>query len=273
MSAVTISVIIPTHRRRELLTGALASVSAQEHAPLEVLVVDDVPEESTRAAVEAAAASCSYPIRYLVNAEPRRGAITSRNLAAAQARGEVLAFLDDDDLWERSYLASVVDRFTDGVPTVCLAPIRSVDHHTLEPIAPDTHPPTSYDRTDFLVANAGALCSNLAVSAIAFRQVGGFDPSVHGSADKDLFMRLLEAQVRYVRLPSPPVLWRTHPHQWSADPWAVLRSNVPFTRKWWRRAPRYIRSYMLRRLARLAWQGLLLRLRRLMSRGGDGKAR
>jgi glycosyltransferase involved in cell wall biosynthesis len=93
--APDVSVVIPTLGRPRLLSRALNSVLAQTYRDFEVVVVVDGPDEETVAALRA----LSDPrVRVLVN--PRSlTAAGARNLGAEHARGEWIAFLDDDDEW------------------------------------------------------------------------------------------------------------------------------------------------------------------------------
>jgi glycosyltransferase involved in cell wall biosynthesis len=90
-----VSVIIPTTRRPKLLLRALASVLDQTHGELEVIVVVDGPNPETLAALGGIA---DPRVRVLQNRESL-GPGVARNLGAEQARGEWIAFLDDDDEW------------------------------------------------------------------------------------------------------------------------------------------------------------------------------
>jgi GT2 family glycosyltransferase len=91
----TVSVIIPTTRRPELIGRAVASVIAQTMADLEIIVVVDGPNPETLVVL---AGISDQRLRILQNDRPN-GAGAARNLGAAQANGTWLAFLDDDDEW------------------------------------------------------------------------------------------------------------------------------------------------------------------------------
>lgn len=95
MTAVDVSVVIPTRGRPALLLRALDSVFAQSCPPREVVVVVDGPDEPTRSAL----AGCAHPaLRVIFN--PRQlTAAGARNAGVAEARGSWIAFLDDDDEW------------------------------------------------------------------------------------------------------------------------------------------------------------------------------
>jgi GT2 family glycosyltransferase len=95
-----ISVVIPTYNRAHLLGHALKSVMEQTHAPLEVIVVDDGSVDGT----EQVAASTPGPIRFI--RQENSGAGAARNRGMREARGEFVAFLDSDDKWVPSKLAT-----------------------------------------------------------------------------------------------------------------------------------------------------------------------
>ena len=91
----TVSVIIPTHNRSELLLEAIASVQAQTFRDFELIVVDDGSTDNTESVVRVIADS---RIRYHRNQWTGLPAV-GRNTGIRMARGEYIAFLDSDDLW------------------------------------------------------------------------------------------------------------------------------------------------------------------------------
>lgn len=91
----TVSAIIPCYQAEPFLRDALDSVLEQTCPPLEVIVVDD---GSTDKSVEIAR-SFGPPVRVIVQAKPKQGPGKARNRGWLEARGEWLAFLDADDLW------------------------------------------------------------------------------------------------------------------------------------------------------------------------------
>lgn len=102
-----ISVVMPTLRRPESLARAVRSVFAQTGVgALELVVVDNSPEGSARAGVEALRAEAPFPVRFVH--EPRPGVATARNSGLAAASGGLIAFLDDDEEAPRGWLAALV---------------------------------------------------------------------------------------------------------------------------------------------------------------------
>lgn len=95
MSTPLVSVILPTHNRAGLLSRAIRSVLAQTWESLELIVVDDASTDDTPAVV---AAFTDVRLLYLRN-EGGRYAAGARNTGLRLARGEFIAFQDDDDIW------------------------------------------------------------------------------------------------------------------------------------------------------------------------------
>jgi glycosyltransferase involved in cell wall biosynthesis len=105
MTPVRLSIVIPTHNRPKLLPRALRS--ALENCPDdgEVIVVDDA---SNPPAADCLADVSDPRLRLIENPGPH-GASAARNLGAAEARGDILLFLDDDDEFLPGYPAMVLD--------------------------------------------------------------------------------------------------------------------------------------------------------------------
>lgn len=93
-----ISVIIPTHNRKERLRIAIESVLAQTWKDLDVWVCDDGSTDGTKEVVEELKKK-DERVNYLFCGQNGRPSIP-RNKGIQASRGEWLAFLDDDDIWE-----------------------------------------------------------------------------------------------------------------------------------------------------------------------------
>ena len=96
-----VSVILPTHNRRVLLTEAIDSLLKQSFTDWEAIVVDD--------ASSPAATIPGDPRIRIIRHESSRGGAVAKNTGVAAAKGEIVAFLDDDDLLAPSYLSRAVE--------------------------------------------------------------------------------------------------------------------------------------------------------------------
>ncbi|MHB8974346.1 MAG: glycosyltransferase family 2 protein [Pirellulaceae bacterium] len=108
MNAPTVSVVIPCYNRACFIAEAIQSALRQTHPPLEVIVVDD---GSTDQSADVAAAF-GPPVRVI--SQINQGPSAARNRGIAEARGEWIAFLDSDDLWEPQKLSLQMDAICDG---------------------------------------------------------------------------------------------------------------------------------------------------------------
>ncbi|MBI2382587.1 MAG: glycosyltransferase family 2 protein [Gammaproteobacteria bacterium] len=111
-----VSVVLPTRNRADLLPRAIRSVLAQTYSNLELIVVDDASTDSTPDCVGA------FPdprLRYHRLAGNRGGA-AARNVGIGAARGQLLAFQDDDDLWRIEKLEKQVAHLIAAGPETAL---------------------------------------------------------------------------------------------------------------------------------------------------------
>ena len=96
---LTYSVIIPSFNRCQLLAQAIDSVILQDYANIDIIVVDDGSNDGTGAMLAE-----HYPqVRHVY--QPNRGPAAARNVGIALARGEIIAFLDSDDIWLKNKIA------------------------------------------------------------------------------------------------------------------------------------------------------------------------
>ena len=109
MTGPIVSIIIPTHDRPERLRQALISVQAQSFVDWEVIVVDDGTEPPLNDTV---GSGFSDP-RISFHRQPSRGPGPARQLGASLARGALLCFLDDDDLYLPHHLETIVRTYNE----------------------------------------------------------------------------------------------------------------------------------------------------------------
>jgi glycosyltransferase involved in cell wall biosynthesis len=191
-SAPDVSVVIPTRDRWKMLSrSALPAVWMQEGVSVDVVVVDDGSNDETQAGL----ASLDRADLRVVRHDVSRGVAAARNTGLAYARGEWLAFLDDDDIWSPHKLRTQIDlavkegagfAFSSAVIVDCSR--RAIAH---------TPVPGEDDLVELLLWNnvVPGGCSNLIAKAELVRRLGGFDERLSMLADWDLWLRLaLEAR-------------------------------------------------------------------------------
>jgi GT2 family glycosyltransferase len=105
------TVVVPTCGRPDVLGRCLEALTSLDYPDYEVLVVDNAPHlPGTKEAVAAYGAG-NRRVRYV--AEPRRGASNARNRGLTEARGQIVAFADDDVVVDRGWLKALAEGFLD----------------------------------------------------------------------------------------------------------------------------------------------------------------
>src|SRR5689334_9654380 len=103
MAGELVSVIMPAYNAEKYIAESIRSVLAQTYADWELIVVDDGSSDNTGGVVREFVARDSR-IKYVFQENGRLG--KARNTGIANARGELIAFLDSDDLWLETKLAA-----------------------------------------------------------------------------------------------------------------------------------------------------------------------
>jgi succinoglycan biosynthesis protein ExoM len=102
-----ISIIIPTFRRPGRAVAAARSALAQvAREPFEIVIVDNDPAGSALGRLQALAHEARMPVRIVH--EPRAGVANARNAALAAAQGDMIAFLDDDEIAPPEWLGELL---------------------------------------------------------------------------------------------------------------------------------------------------------------------
>ncbi|AUW58807.1 hypothetical protein C1T17_12630 [Sphingobium sp. SCG-1] len=217
-----ISVIIPTHKRPELLKDALQSVARQKLLPAEVWVVDDASDLRTQQVVNMFAEQLQVPTQYVRN-NVAVGACGSRNLGAFLSSGDWLAFLDDDDLWQPDFLSETAARAQRNDVDLVMSGLQRQEKGQ-----PDTARFTPDDMTGDTVLQyrSSMTGSNFLIRATRFAAVRGFDPAMTVFNDWDFLIRLLRNGTRYAVVHDPLVLWRDHAGDRIATPTARRADGI-----------------------------------------------
>ncbi|MBI5356109.1 glycosyltransferase [Candidatus Collierbacteria bacterium] len=126
---MTISVLITTRNRAEILKRCLKSLERQSTRPNEVIVVDNDSSDNTKTVINSFR---SLRIRYLF--EKKIGIAFGRNRGLAEAKGNILAFIDDDCIASRNWIKEIEKSFKKNVDIVGIVG-RSKNMFTQNPYA------------------------------------------------------------------------------------------------------------------------------------------
>ena len=209
MSQKKISCVIATHNRDEYLKEAIYSIIKQTNAPLEIIISDNVPSKDTEFLVKEIASKNSISINYIGHKLGGRGCI-SRNLAVSKAKGDYIAFLDDDDLWHADYLEKISLLISKNRSKIIYTWL--IDwHNNIKKAGKKLQPDLPIET--FLYKNPGSVISNLVVDRNLFISLGGFDEYIHPSYDKDFLIRAQYFGHRYDVLKDSLVYMRRDDHK------------------------------------------------------------
>jgi len=231
--AYLISAVIALYNGAPFIEQALRSVFAQTVPPDEIIVVDDGstddgPEIVRRLAME-------HPVRLL--SKPNGGQSSARNLGVAHAHGDLIAFLDQDDLWYPNHLEALLEPFFTQ-----RARELGWSYSNLDQIDRDgnmvarsflstvgtAHPKSSLQ--ECLMQDMYVLPSASLVLRDAFNEVGGFDERLSGYEDDDLFLRIFRAGYENIYLNTPLSQWRIYTGSTSYSP-RMAASRMVYARK------------------------------------------
>ena len=181
------SVVVPTFNRPVLLDRCLHALVSQEIAPwsFEIVVADDAASEATCHQVErwmGLAREHGTFVSY-VPTGGRRGPAAARNAGWRAARGEIIAFTDDDCIPQPGWVAAGLSTFTGAVV--------AVDGRVVMPLPAE---PTDYEKNAAGLERAEFVTANCFYRRDILETVGGFDERFRAAwrEDSDLFFRVLD---------------------------------------------------------------------------------
>lgn len=189
MSRALVSVIIPTWRRAGLVGRAVQSVLDQSWRPLQLIVVDDGSDDGTPATldkVRAHAAQAGMDAKFV--RQPHMGVSSARNAGLRDAKGEWIAFLDDDDWWLPHKTERQMEALGQGkADAACCLTFTPGRNRTPEP----SRLLRGRDAARFIARGANAKITTLLFKATLLERVGEFDESLVAYEDDEWKARLV----------------------------------------------------------------------------------
>ena len=184
---LSVSVIIPTYNHARFVAEALTSVLAQSCPAVEVIVVDDGSIDETPEVLR------EFEATARVVRQSNRGVAAARNAGAAVASGDLLAFLDADDVWLPTKLERQAARFgiEPGIGLVHCG-VEEIDGRGRR-LRTRLDGMEGWVSREMLFFGRGVILGGGSAAAIrraAFLDVGGFDEALSTSADWDLYYRV-----------------------------------------------------------------------------------
>lgn len=195
-----VSVVIPVFNGERYLKEAIDSVLQQDYRPIDLIVVDDGSTDGTAHVVQPYA-SAGQVTRHF---QRHQGPAAARNAGVELARGDLVAFIDADDLWVQDKLSAQVDLLLSHPDAeMVLGRMRQF-------ISPDLGPIQRAAARIMREEVLSQLPSSSLIKKSVFGRVGLFDPRYSVAAEMDWVMRALDAGVRMAELQQLVYLRRIH---------------------------------------------------------------
>jgi glycosyltransferase involved in cell wall biosynthesis len=213
-----ISVVVPTRNRSRLLAMTLRSVLRQRDVDLEVIVVDEASTDDTPAML----AGFDDPRIRVVRHDRPLGVSAARNRGTAEARGDWVAFLDDDDLWAPTKLAYQLRASREsGRHWAYTGSVNIADTfrvvHGLPPLAPDDVV-KALPRYNAIPGGG----SNVVVRRTTLLEAGPFDTRLRNTEDWEMWIRIARSGPP-AWVCRPLLAYRVHAANSSLDVDEILR--------------------------------------------------
>jgi len=203
-----ISVIVPVYNGERFVAQAVHSICRQRHRPLEIILVNDGSTDSTARVIRELAAT-THEDMTCIN-QTNKGPAAARNRGLEVAKGEIIAFLDADDLWTAGMLEGQLKRLSDDdslqLVVGCTQRVRASDR-------PESRSGLEIFGPQWMALVVGSALFRRTV----FNTVGLFDESLRFGEDVDWFFRARELGVPIGISSEVTQLYRIHENNMTRD--------------------------------------------------------
>jgi succinoglycan biosynthesis protein ExoM len=213
-----LSVCICTYKRPDWLSRLLRDLAKQEtrgQFTFEIVVVDNDTAESARSVV--AELAQRLPIHIVYAAEPRRSISHARNLTLAQASGDAIVFIDDDEFPQENWLLNLYESWINSKAAGVLGPVRpSFDESAPEWVKKGGF----YDRPGYATGRVMSWEECRTGNVLFGRNIiKGIDPVFlpefgTGGGDVDFFRRMMAAGHKFIWCQEAVVFEIVPPNRW-----------------------------------------------------------
>lgn len=228
---MSVSIVIPTHNRKELLKRAVNSALMQTYPIEKIIVVSDGSEDGTNEMMEKW--SKEEPKIQFISYNPGKGGNFARNTGIKAATTRFIAFLDDDDEWHSEKIEKQINCFRndDKIGVVCTA-MNNV--HVTQNTKNLFIPPAKYScEKEILLKNCIGSTTTVMVKRDLFDEVGMFDESLPALQDYDMWIRLCQVS-KVAVVPTACVDYYNYENsnQISKSTWKYIEAEKIITNKY-----------------------------------------
>jgi len=223
-TAPLVSILTPAYNSAAYIAETVESALKQTCADFELLIVDDGSADET---LDIARAFAEADPRVKSFASRHGGLSSARNVGLQHARGQFLALLDSDDVWDPSYLSKQLTLLHQH-PEIAIVSANVVsrggpfDGIPFWPITAGTHEL----RTHEPIAQEGAVSVFAVFRRAVIDRIGGFDPTFTTNEDYEFWLRAMNAGFRVLQNRAILGRYRRRPDSLSSDDVRMLNGII-----------------------------------------------
>lgn len=223
-SAPKVSIIIPAYNISAYIAETLDSVLAQTYKNYEIILVNDGSEDSEKLESELE----PYFDNIIYAKQKNGGASKARNTAISLARGELLAFLDGDDIWFPDFLAESIDflKKTDSEMVYSNAELFGEELFTGRTFMQDAPSIREVNTLTLISGDCNVITSGTIIKKELTEKFGNFDLELPRTQDFDLWFRLAKNGVKISYQTKVLVKYRVRPNNLSGSSVNRCKRNI-----------------------------------------------
>jgi glycosyltransferase involved in cell wall biosynthesis len=191
--------------------------------PLEIIIINNGKTELELDEIPLLSISRVFNVIHFI------GAAQARNIGAIVSAGDYIAYLDDDDLWERLYIEKVIKMIREDKPD-CI--ITRLDTLINDKVSEYKNADNNLIINEILIRNPGITGSSIVVKRDSFFKVSGFDPKLPPSEDKSLVLELLLNNFKVMSAPHIQSIIRQHQDTRMTEAVKMVEGISQFLRKY-----------------------------------------
>ncbi len=185
-----VSVIMPAYNSAAFLPQAVASVLEQNYDRIELIIIDDASTDNTSLVLEGFAQNSKIII---LRSDQCSGPAAARNYGLSKASGDLIAFLDADDIWMPEKLSRQVRELEENPGlgwNYCDGLVVDTGLNPMYLISDRNNLPEGMIYEELMLRHPLIIPSGVLIRKEVFDHSGAFDPAIHGVEDWDLFLRI-----------------------------------------------------------------------------------
>lgn len=200
-----VSVVIPAYNVEKYIEECLSSIQKQTYTSWEIIVVDDASQDKTIETVRQFIQKTNTDRIKLISNSQNLGLPATRNVGIQESKGEYIALLDADDLWEENFLEISMEFLNKSAADVAYSTMKIFDDK--DKSIKGYRGPSKKDLEEFPISlflgkNLNYIqCSAAVIKKEVVEKVGLFDISLRNAEDFDYWLRAVEAGLKFVYIP------------------------------------------------------------------------